>query len=116
MIQWYGYIVVYFGCNRSVCIPVLPASGFLCVLVSSIFGVQAAGRFEDLFTQHLLMAADWVNAAKNGEADRANLARKNGIKTPMKLPHFYLPSTGAGPKNRQALRRLPILFNGTAVN
>lgn len=34
------------------------------VLLTPIFGMRAAGRFEELFTRHLLIAADLVNAAK----------------------------------------------------
>ena len=40
-------------------------------LFTPIFGMRAASRFEELFTQHLLIAADLVNAAKNGEVDKA---------------------------------------------
>ena len=44
-------------------------------LLTSIFGVKAADQFEKLFTEHFLIAADLVNAAKNGEADKVNAAR-----------------------------------------
>lgn len=37
--------------------------------------MRAAGRFEELFTQHLMIASDLLNAAKNGEVDKANTAR-----------------------------------------
>ena len=45
-------------------------------LLAPVYGVRAAGRFEELFTEHLLIAADLVNAAKNGEAAKVNLIRK----------------------------------------
>lgn len=37
--------------------------------------MRAACRFEELFTQHLLIAADLVNAAKSSEINKANAAR-----------------------------------------
>lgn len=45
-------------------------------LLQPIYGVKMAGRFQELFTQHLLIAADLVNAAKNAEVSKANDARK----------------------------------------
>lgn len=45
-------------------------------LLQPIYGVKIAGRFQELFTQHLLIAADLVNAAKNAEVSKANDARK----------------------------------------
>lgn len=45
-------------------------------LLTPIYGMKIAGQFQELFTQHLLIAADLVNAAKNAEADKANDARK----------------------------------------
>lgn len=44
-------------------------------LLAPLCGKRMADRFEDLFTQHLLIAADLVNAAKNGDADKAASAR-----------------------------------------
>ena len=44
-------------------------------LLAPIYGIKAACQFQELFTQHLLIAADLVNAAKNGEAEKANCAR-----------------------------------------
>ena len=44
-------------------------------LLTPIYGMRAADRFEELFTQHLLITADLVNTAKNGEVDNANSAR-----------------------------------------
>lgn len=57
-------------------------------LLTPIFGMRAAGQFEELFTQHLLIAADLVNAAKNGEADKANLARKRWYKNADEIAKF----------------------------
>ena len=45
-------------------------------LLTPIYGIKKANQFETLFTQHLMIGADLVNAAKNGETDKANLARK----------------------------------------
>ncbi|MDD6021773.1 MAG: acetylglutamate kinase [Oscillospiraceae bacterium] len=45
-------------------------------MLAPIFGMRLAARFEELLTEHLLIAADLVNAAKNGEADKANFARE----------------------------------------
>ena len=44
-------------------------------LLAPLCGKRMADRFEDLFTQHLLIAADLVNAAKNGDADKVASAR-----------------------------------------
>lgn len=40
------------------------------------YGTKIAGQFQELFTQHLLIAADLVNAAKNQDANKANDARR----------------------------------------
>lgn len=57
-------------------------------LLTPIYGRKAAGRFEELFTQHLLIAADLVNAAKNGEADKANAARDKWYKNADEIAGF----------------------------
>ncbi len=44
-------------------------------LLKPLFGEKAAGQFQELFTQHLRIAADLVNAAKHGEAAKAKEAR-----------------------------------------
>lgn len=67
-------------------------------LFAPIFGMNIANQFQELLTQHLLIAADLVNAAKNGEPEKADIARKNGIKTRMKSPVFSSPSNRAGAK------------------
>ena len=46
-------------------------------LLTPFYGARTAGRFEELFTQHLQIAADLLNAAKKGETDKANAARKS---------------------------------------
>lgn len=45
-------------------------------LLELYYGENIAGQFEELFTQHLMIAGDLVNAAKNGEASKADEARK----------------------------------------
>ena len=67
-------------------------------LLAPIYGIKAACQFQELFTQHLLIAADLVNAAKNGEAEKPIVPVQNGIKTQMKLQAFYLLSISAGTK------------------
>lgn len=57
-------------------------------LFTPIYGKISADRFEELFTQHLLIAADLVNAAKNGDADKANSARKTWYKNADEIAEF----------------------------
>ncbi len=45
-------------------------------LLLPFYGEKAADRFHELLTQHLLIAADLVNAAKKNETARANEARR----------------------------------------
>ncbi|HIZ21145.1 MAG TPA: acetylglutamate kinase [Firmicutes bacterium] len=45
-------------------------------LLAPIYGEKTAGQFQELFTQHLLIAADLVNAAKNADVSKADAARK----------------------------------------
>lgn len=45
-------------------------------LLKPIYGTKIACQFQELFTQHLLIAADLVNSVKNGETRKANYARK----------------------------------------
>ena len=56
--------------------------------LTPIYGTKIAGQFQELFTQHLLIADELVSAAKNGDTEKANYARKNGIKMQMKSPLF----------------------------
>lgn len=57
-------------------------------LLTPIYGKKAADRFEDLFTQHLLIAADLVNAAKSGQIGKANAARDNWYKNADEIAEF----------------------------
>lgn len=50
--------------------------------------MQAADRFEELFTQHLLIAADLVNAAKSGEIEKANIAREKWYQNADEIAEF----------------------------
>ena len=45
-----------------------------------------------------MIVPDLVNTAKDGEADKADLARKNGIEMQMKLPVSYLRKILSGRK------------------
>lgn len=78
-------------------------------LLTPIFGIRAASRFEELFTQHLLIAADLVNAAKNGEINKANTARDRWYKNADKIAKFLssnLITRGFGHTEEQLLRQL----------
>ena len=44
-------------------------------LLTPIYSVRVASRFDELFTAHLLIAADLVGAAKKGEAEKVNHSR-----------------------------------------
>lgn len=57
-------------------------------LLTPFFGTRAAGRFEELFTKHLLIAADLVNAAKSGEAGKVNTARDEWYKNADEIAEF----------------------------
>lgn len=57
-------------------------------LLAPIYGVQVADQFEELFTEHLLIAADLVNAAKNGEVDKANTAREKWYENADEIAEF----------------------------
>lgn len=57
-------------------------------LLTPIFGMRAAGRFEELFTRHLQIAADLVNAAKRGEVNKANTARDRWYKNADEIAGF----------------------------
>ncbi|WMI81154.1 acetylglutamate kinase [Anaerotignum sp. MB30-C6] len=41
------------------------------------YGNEKANQFKDLFTQHILIAAELVNAAKQGDTKKVETARKN---------------------------------------
>lgn len=57
-------------------------------LLTPIFGMRVAGQFEALFTEHLLIAADLVTAAKRGEADKVNTARDRWYKNANEIAEF----------------------------
>ena len=45
-------------------------------LLTPIYSVRVASRFDELFTAHLLIAADLVGAAKKGEVEKVNYSRE----------------------------------------
>lgn len=45
-------------------------------LLAPVYGMKTAREFQELLTQHLLLGGDLVNAAKNGESEKANCIRK----------------------------------------
>lgn len=45
-------------------------------VLHQFYGAKGADRFQELFTQHLLIAADLVQAAKRGDTAAADAARK----------------------------------------
>lgn len=57
-------------------------------LLIPIYGMKTACQFQELFTQHLLIAADLVNAAKNAQVDKANDARKKWYKNADEIAKF----------------------------
>lgn len=57
-------------------------------LLKPLFGEKAAGQFQELFTQHLRIAADLVNAAKHGEAAREKEASMKWYKNAEDIARF----------------------------
>lgn len=57
-------------------------------LLAPIFGVKSACQFQELLTQHLLIAADLVNAVKNGETEKANSPRKKWYQNADEIANF----------------------------
>ena len=57
-------------------------------LFTPIYGTKMAGQFQTLFTQHLLIGADLVNAAKNGEYEKAARARGKWYKNADEIAGF----------------------------
>lgn len=57
-------------------------------LLTPIYGVKIACKLQELFTQHLLIAADLVNAAKKSEVDKVNDARKRWYKNADEIAGF----------------------------
>lgn len=58
------------------------------VLFTPILGKRAACRFEELFTEHLMIGGDLVNAAKNGETNKANILRDRWYKNADEIAEF----------------------------
>lgn len=56
--------------------------------LTPIYGTKIAGQFQELFTQHLLIADELVSAAKNGDTEKANYARKKWYKNADEISAF----------------------------
>ena len=50
--------------------------------------LNIANQFQELLTQHLLIAADLVNAAKNGETEKADIARQKWYQNADEIARF----------------------------
>ena len=50
--------------------------------------MKSACQLQELLTQHLLIAADLVNAAKNGETEKANSPRKKWYQNADEIANF----------------------------
>lgn len=57
-------------------------------LLAPVYGEKTAERFQELFTQHLLIAADLVNAAKNGQTEKENAAREKWYQNAEEIAAF----------------------------
>ena len=57
-------------------------------LFTPICGTNMASQFQELFTQHLLIAADLVNAAKNGEKEAADCVRQKWYQNADEIARF----------------------------
>lgn len=57
-------------------------------LFAPFFGMNIANQFQELLTQHLLIAADLVNAAKNGETEKADIARQKWYQNADEIARF----------------------------
>lgn len=68
--------------------------GDFAALLTLFYGPRAAAHFQELFTQHLLIAADLVNAAKRGDTAAADEARRKWYANADELAAFF---TGANP-------------------
>lgn len=62
--------------------------GDFAQVFSVFYGAKAAEQFKELFTQHLLIAADLVNAAKNQESNKADEARRKWYKNADEIAKF----------------------------
>lgn len=57
-------------------------------LLTPLYGVKTAGQFQELFTMHLLIAAELVNAAKNQQPEKAMEARSKWYKNAEDIAEF----------------------------
>ena len=57
-------------------------------LFAPFFGMNIANQFQELLTQHLLIAADLVNAAKKGETEKADIARQKWYQNADEIARF----------------------------
>lgn len=58
-------------------------------LLRTYYGARKAEQFKELFTQHLLIAADLVNAAKGQVKDKADDARSRWYKNADDIARFF---------------------------
>lgn len=56
-------------------------------LLEYFYGVQIANQFQNLFTEHLMIGGDLVNALKKNE-DTVSAIRKNGMLMLIQLQSF----------------------------
>lgn len=56
--------------------------------LSPIYGRKAASQFQELLTQHLLIAADLVNAAKNGDMEKVSCIRQKWYENADEIASF----------------------------
>lgn len=76
--------------------------GDFAAALAPFYGAKLSNCFKDLFTQHLLIAADLVNAAKAGETAKADDARKRWYANADELACFL---AGINPCWREATWR-----------
>lgn len=57
-------------------------------MLAPIYGTRAAAQFEKLFTEHLTVAAELVNAAKNKQQSAADNARKRWYENADEIAKF----------------------------
>ena len=57
-------------------------------LLTPIFGINKARQFQSLFTQYLLIAADLINAIKNGEKENLSCINEKWYKNADEIAHF----------------------------
>jgi hypothetical protein len=57
-------------------------------MLTPFYGIRAACQFQRLFTQHLLIAGDLVNAAKNKDANKVNEVRSKWYENADEIAKF----------------------------